>query len=29
MAFNITAAAYLLSAVLAAFLPETKGKVLE
>jgi MFS family permease len=29
MAFNITAAAYLFSAVLAAFLPETKGKALE
>jgi MFS family permease len=29
MAFNITAAAYFLSAVMAAFLPETKGKALE
>jgi len=29
MAFNITAAAYFISAVLAAFIPETKGKALE
>jgi hypothetical protein len=29
MAFNVTAAAFLFSAALAAFLPETRGKVLE
>ena len=29
MAFNITAAAFFFSAVLAAFIPETKGKVLD
>jgi MFS family permease len=29
MAFNLTAGAYFISAVLAAFIPETKGKVLE
>jgi MFS family permease len=29
MAFNITAAAYLFSAVMASLLPETKGKILE
>ncbi len=29
MAFNVTAAAFLFSAVLAAFLPETRGKSLE
>ena len=29
MAFNVTAAAFLFSALLAAFIPETKGKVLE
>jgi MFS family permease len=29
MAFNITAAAFLASAVLSAFIPETKGKVLD
>ena len=29
MAFNVTAAAFLLSAGLAAFMPETRGKILE
>jgi hypothetical protein len=29
MAFNITAAAYFVSALLSAFIPETKGKELE